>query len=185
MKMLKIPVVALLGALSFTACGDGGGTGIGDLREGRFEGEIEGVLDGRITGEAYSGSTAFDFHDLIVLTDFANGVEVVIVNAEDEFFEGRAPIGDAAFFDEEVVAWVYLFDTDEEFESLSGTIDIDEVTSNNIDGTARFTAESTTSSGDVIEVDVAFRTFFDSDLGGGLNAGRRPAAAIRTHVKRP
>lgn len=185
MQMLKIPVLALLGAMSLAACGDGNGTGLGDLREGRFEGEIEGVLDGRITGDAYSGSTGFDFHDLIVLTDFVNGVEVVIWNAEDEFFEGRAPIGDAAFFDEEVVAWVYLLDDDEEFESLSGTIDIDEITSNHIDGTARFSAESTTSTGDVIQVDVAFRTFFDTDLGGGLNASRSPATSIRTHVKRP
>lgn len=184
MKMLKIPVLALLGALSLAACGDGNGTGIGDLREGRFEGEIEGVLDGRISGDAYSGSSEFGFHDLIVLTDFVNGVEVVIYNVEDEFIEGRAPIGDAAFFDEEVVAWVYLLDDDEEFESISGTIDIDEVTSNHIDGTARFTAESTFSSGDVIQVDVAFRTFFDSDLGGGLNASRSPATTIRADVKR-
>jgi hypothetical protein len=178
--MLKIPVLALAWALSLAACGNDGGTGIGDLQEGRFAGDLNGVVDGRITGDALSGSYAFGYHDLIVLTDYASGVEVTLFHDTDEFTEGRDPIGDAAVFSEDVVAWVELLDTGEEFESVSGTIDIESALANGIDGTAHFTAESTDVPGDVITVDVAFRTFFDGDL----NANRTPSFSI-TRAKAP
>lgn len=176
--MLKIPVLALASALSLAACDRDPGTGIGDLQEGRFEGDLNGVVDGRITGDAVSGSYAFGYHDLIVLTDFVSGVEVTIFHDTDEFIEGRDPIGDAAVFSEEIVAWVELLDTGEVFESVSGTIDIENAFASGIDGTARFSAESEDVPGDVITVDIAFRTLFDNDL----NANRTPSFSTRAKV---
>lgn len=176
--MLRIPVLALAGALSLAACDSDGGVGVGDLREGRFEGQIDGVLDGRILGDALSGSFTAGFHDLIVLTDFAAGVEITLYHADDEFFEGRERIGDAAVFNESVVAWVEVLDTGEIFESLSGTIDIQDASSGGLDGIARFSAESTDVPGDIVSVEVAFRTFYD----GGLNANLTPSFSAGAKV---
>ena len=176
--MLRIPALALAGALSLAACDSDGGVGVGDLREGRFEGLIEGVLDGRLLGDALSGSSTAGYHDLIVLTDYAAGVEVTLYHVEDEFFEGRERIGDAAVFDESVVAWVEVLDTGEIFESFSGTLDIQDASSAGLDGIARFNAESTDFPGDVVSVEVAFRTFYDAGLDASLSPSFSASAKV-------
>lgn len=165
--MLKIRVLAaLVSALSLAAC-DGDGLGPGDLNVGRFDGEISGALDGRITGEALSGSTEPGFHDLIVLTDYASGIEVTIFHVDDEFFEGTHSIGDG--FEDEVIASVEILETGEFFDSRSGTLRINDADGAGILGSARFSAESVDFPGDFVTVDVDFNTDFDSGLDFNLS----------------
>jgi hypothetical protein len=161
-KTLKISLLALVSALSLAACDREGALGPGGLREGRFDGEITGALDGRITGDALSGSTEAQWHDLIVLTDFASGLEVTVWHLDAEFFEGSHRIGDG--FEDEVVASVEVLDTGEFFDSVEGTVVIDDEDGNGVRGTLRFTAESDRFAGDFVTVDVDFNTDFDPDL---------------------
>jgi hypothetical protein len=164
-KTLKIPVLALLSALSLAACDGDGGTGVGGLREGRFEGEISGALDIDVAGDAESGDQfSSGDHDLIVLTDFSRGIAIAIFDSEGEFSEGRRSIEDEEEFDSRIVAYVQDLETGETFGSVNGTLDLDDVDNGGIEGSARFTAESDEQFGDFITVDVIFNTDFTTNI---------------------
>ena len=162
--MLKISALALVSALSLAACDSDGGTGIGGLRQGQFEGEISGVLDIGLAGEAESGEYISAEHNLIVLTDFTRGIEIALYNFDDDFTEGRWNVDDEEDFDSRIVGYVLDLETGESFGSVSGTVDLDNVNGGGIRGSARFTAESDDQFGDFIEVDVAFNTDFRNNI---------------------
>jgi hypothetical protein len=178
-KTLKISALALFSVLSFAACDDVGGTGVTGLRQGQFEGEISGVLDIGLSGEAVSSYAVREgVHDLIVLTDYSRNVQVVIYETEDEFFEGRWTIEDEEDFDSRVLAYVEDLETGESFGSVSGTLDLVDVRGSSIEGSAIFTAESDDFPGEFITVDVVFRTDFERNVGFNLGpslsrAGKR------------
>jgi hypothetical protein len=173
--MLKISVLALVSALSLAACGRDGLTDPDDLRTGQFEGQISGTLDGWVEGEALSGSTSQNLHDLIVLTDYEQGIEITLYHAWDEFYEGRFPIGDAVLEDEDIVAYVRLLDTGEWFDSVDGVIDLHDVRGSGIAGTASFRAESEFDSREILDVDVSFVTDYD----GGIDFNLSPSFSVR------
>ncbi|HEU4883334.1 MAG TPA: hypothetical protein VFT45_13830 [Longimicrobium sp.] len=179
MKMLKISALATAAALSLGACGRDGLTGPGGLRIGQFDGQISGTLGGRLEGEAVSGSTVTGFHDIIVLTDYSQGIEVTLYHDTDEFFLGRYPIGDAVTGYQPIVAYVRLLDTGEWFDSLHGVIDISGTHSNGFEGTASFSAESEDVIGDIVNVDVAFITDYAGNIDFNLSPSfsRTPKAA--------
>ena len=174
MKTLKISLLALAGALSLAACDGDGFTDPGDLRAGQFEGEISGTLGGRLDGEALSGSTVSGAHDIIVLTDYRQGIEVTLYHDTDEFYEGSFRIGDGLTFDEDIVAYVRLLDTGEYFDSLDGVIRLEDVYSGGIAGTASFRAESEDVIGDLVHVDVAFAT----DYAGRIDFNLSPTLSV-------
>jgi hypothetical protein len=163
-KTLKIPVLALFAALSLAAC-DGDGTGAGDLREGRFEGDISGALDIRVDGDAESGDR-FNTgdHDLILLSDFSRGIQIVLYDSEGEFREGRRTIEDEEDFRSRIIGYVVDLETGESFGSVNGTLDLHRVHRGGIEGSARFTAESDDVFGDFITVDVVFNTDFTTSI---------------------
>lgn len=168
--MLKKSTLALLGALSLAACDGDGGTGVTGLRRGQFEGEVSGVLDTGLRGEAESGyAIAQGVHDLIVLTDFTNEVRVVIYHSSDEFSEGRRAIDDENDLDSDIVAYVEDLRTGETFSSVDGTLDLDDVSNGGIEGSALFTAESDSEFNDFITVDVVFNTDFTSNIDFNLS----------------
>lgn len=170
MKTLTIRALAAFAALSLAACDGDGGTGVGGLREGQFEGEISGVVDARLDGEALSGATSPGFHDLIVLTDYTEDIEVGIYHS-NEFFEGRFNIDDALSTSSDIVAYVLDLRTGEYFDSLNGTLDLEDVSSGGIEGSARFTAESDEDAGAFVTVDVVFNT----DYAGSINFNQSPS----------
>ncbi len=180
MKTLKIFALALAGTLSLAACGRDGVTGPGGLRIGQFDGQISGSLGGRLEGEAVSGSTVSGYHDIIVLTDYAAQIEITLYHDTDEFYLGRYPIGDAVTGYQPIVAYVHLLDTGEWFESLNGVIDIDNLYTNGIEGTASFSAESDEVVGDIVNVDVSFAT----DYAGHIDFNLSPSFS-RSSVKSP
>lgn len=169
MNMLKISAVALAAALSLGACDTRGITDPGDLRDGQFEGEIRGTLDGWLQGTALSGSTVAGFHDLIELTDYSQRIEVILYHDTGEFYPGRFPIGDGYVMSSDIVAYVRDLDTGEWFDSLDGVIDLYEVYSDGIRGTATFRAESEDYPGDVVNVDVDFATVYDPGIDFNLS----------------
>lgn len=172
MKTLKISALAALAALSLAACDGDGGTGVIGLPNGQFEGDVSGVLDIPLNGEALSGYwTNSSYHDLIVLTDYSRDVRVTIYESEREFFEGRWSIDDEDSFSSRIIAYVEDLQTGETFGSVSGTLDLVDVGSGGIEGTAIFTAESDDFAGDFITVDVAFNTDYD----GNVSASRSPS----------
>ncbi|HEX6367342.1 MAG TPA: hypothetical protein VF006_00335 [Longimicrobium sp.] len=171
MKLLRISALAIASALSLAACDRDGVTDPGDLRIGQFDGQIAGTLGGRLDGEAVSGSTVSGFHDIIVLTDYAEGIEITLYHDSDEFYEGRFPIGDAIAMNQPIVAYVRLLDTGEWFESLDGVIDLYDVHGGGIEGIASFRAESDEVLGDVVDVDVSFVT----DYAGRINFNLSPS----------
>lgn len=179
-KLLKISVLAMVSALSLAACGRDGLTDPTGLRRGQFDGQIAGTLSGRLDGEAVSGSSVSGFHDVIVLTDYAQDIEVTIVHDTDEFYEGRFSIGDAIVQDRPITAWVRLMDTGEYFDSLNGVIDLYRVDGGGIEGTASFSAESDEVIGDIVNVDVTFSTGYagriDYNLSPSLSRAPEPAA---------
>lgn len=171
MKTLKIPALALLSVLALGACDDDGGTGPGGLVQGRFEGEISGSLDIGIAGEADSG---YGFQqgevDLIILTDRSRNIEIALFDSEGEFTAGRRSIEDENDFDSRIIGYVVDLDTGESFGSVSGTLDLDNVTGGGrIQGSARFTAESDDFDGDFITVDVAFNTEYAGSIDFNLS----------------
>jgi hypothetical protein len=164
-KTLKISTFALLSVLSLAACGDDNGTGVTGLRQGQFEGEITGVLDIGLAGDAASGEYVRQGEqDLIVLTDFTRNVQIAIYDTEGEFSTGSRTIEDEEDFDSRIVAYVLDMETGESFGSVSGTLDLDRVRSGGIEGSARFTAESDSDFGAFIDVDVIFNTDFTTDI---------------------
>ena len=163
--MLKTSVLALASALSLAACDRDGLTGPGDLRQGQFEGQISGTLNGALFGEAISGSTMLNLHDAIVLTDYEQGIEVAFYHSTGEFEEGRYPIDDAVFGDGDILAYVRVLDTGEYFDSLDGVIDLHEVRNIGIAGTASFRGESDEVAGQTVQVDVSFVTDYDGRIG--------------------
>lgn len=181
MKLLKISALALASALSLAGCGRDGLTDPTGLRIGQFDGEIAGTLGGRLEGEAVSGSTVPGFHDIIVLTDYAENIEITLYHDTDEFFLGRYPIGDALTGYQPIVAYVRLLDTGEWFESLHGVIDISSMHTNGFEGTASFSAESDEVIGDIVNVDVSFVTDFAGDIDFNLSPSfsRAPKTAGR------
>jgi hypothetical protein len=168
-KLLKISALAVVSALSLAACGRDGVTDPTGLRIGQFDGQIAGTLGGRLQGEAVSGSTTSGFHDIIVLTDYAEGIEITLYHDTDEFYEGRFPIGDVIAMNRPIVAYVRLLDTGEYFDSLDGDIDLYDVHGGGISGTARFRAESDEVIGDIIDVDVAFVTDYAGHISFNLS----------------
>ncbi|HEX2211059.1 MAG TPA: hypothetical protein VHG93_25475 [Longimicrobium sp.] len=173
MKLLKISALALVSALSLAACGRDGLTGPGGLRNGQFDGVIAGTLNGRVEGRAVSGSTVSGFHDIIVLTDHAEGIEITLFHEDDEFYEGSYSIGDAVFGSRPIVAYVRLLDTGEWFDSLEGVIYLDDVYSGGIVGRASFRAESDEVAGDILDVDVEFAAAY----AGRINFNLSPSLA--------
>ena len=180
-KMLKISVLAIAGTLTFAACDAGRVIAPGDLPMGRFEGEIRGTLRGLLRGDAVSGSTVAGYHDVIVLTDHQQRIEVTLFNEPDEFFPGRFPIGDAVLANQDVVAYVRDLDTGEWFDSLDGVIDLYEVGGWGIRGTAVFRAESADVPGDVVDVDVAFA----ADYVGSISFALSPSFSIGDKAAAP
>lgn len=172
MKTLKNSVLALAGALSLAACDGDGGTIVGGLPRGQFEGQVSGVLDTFVSGEAESGYVFVQGgQDVIVLTDFAQDVQIVIYDNEDDFSEGRWAIESEDDFDARVAAYVVDLRTGETFGSVSGTLDLEDVRGGGIDGRASFSAESDDVFGDFIAVDVDFRT----DYAGSISVNRSPS----------
>jgi hypothetical protein len=179
-KLLKISAFALVSALSLAACGRDGVTGPDGLRIGQFDGQIAGTLGGRLQGEAVSGSTYQAYHDIIVLTDYEEGIEITIYHDTDEFFLGRYPIGDAVTGYLPIVAYVRLLDTGEWFESLDGVIDISSMHTNGFEGTASFSAESGEVIGDIVNVDVSFITDYAGRIDFNLSPSFSRGAKART-----
>ncbi|MBW3571785.1 MAG: hypothetical protein KY467_11820 [Gemmatimonadetes bacterium] len=169
MKLLKISALAIASALSLGACDASGVTDPGGLRVGQFDGRIAGTLDARLDGQAVSGSTVSGFHDIIVLTDYARGIEVTLYHDTNEFYEGRFSIGDAVLMNRPIVAYVRLLDTGEYFDSLHGVIDLYGVRRGGISGTATFRAESDRVVGDVVDVDVSFVTDYAGNISYNLS----------------
>lgn len=167
--MLKISVLALASALSLAACDRDGLTGLDDLDQGQFEGQISGTLNGALFGEAVSGSTMLNLHDLILLTDYEAGIEVALYHSSGEFTEGRYPIDDNLFGDGDIVAHVRLLDTGEYFDSLDGVIDLHDVRNIGIVGTASFRAESDEVEGQTVDVDVSFVTDYEGNIDFNLS----------------
>jgi hypothetical protein len=134
-----------------------------------------------LEGEAVSGSTVSGYHDIIVLTDYAENIEITIVHDTDEFFMGRYPIGDAVTGYLPIVAYVHLLDTGEWFESLHGEIDISGTHTNGFEGTASFSAESDEVIGDIVNVDVSFVTDYAGNIDYNLSPSlsRAPKTAGR------
>jgi hypothetical protein len=172
-KLLKISALAMVSALSLAACGRDGLTDPTGLRIGQFDGQIAGTLAGRLQGQAVSGSTTSGFHDIIVLTDYAKGIEITIYHDTDEFYEGRFRIGDAITMNRPIVAYVRVLHTGEYFDSLEGDIDLYEVHGGGISGYARFSAESDEVIGDIIDVDVTFVT----DYAGRIDYNLSPSVS--------
>jgi len=165
-RTLKNSALAALAAISLAACDSDGGTGIIGLPNGQFEGEVSGVLDIGLAGEAESGYfTSSSYHDLIVLTDYVRNVRIAIYESEDEFYEGRWSIEDEEDFDSRIVAYVEDMETGETFGSVSGTLDLADVRGSGIEGTAIFTAESDDFPGEFITVDVVFSADYDGYIG--------------------
>lgn len=172
MKTLKISALALVSALSLAACDGDGGTLGGGLPRGQFEGEVSGVLDTFVSGEAESGSVFIQGgQDVIVLTDFTEDVQIVIYDSEDDFREGRWTIENEDDFDGRVLAYVQDLRTGETFGSVSGTLDLQDVRSGGIQGGASFRAESDDTFGDFINVNVDFST----DYSGNISVSRSPS----------
>lgn len=171
MRTFRISALALLSVLTLGACDDDGGTGPGGLAEGRFEGDISGSLDVGLAGDAESGYGFLQGEvDLIILTDRSRNVEITLFDSEGEFTEGRRTIEDENDFDSRTIGYVLDLDTGESFGSISGTLDIDDVTSNGrIQGTAVFTAESDEFDGEFITVDVAFNTEYTGSIDFNLS----------------
>ena len=169
MKTLKISLLALTSALSLAACVRDGVTDPDVLSFGQFQGWIQGTLDGSLSGEARSGSSTAGFHDLIVLTDHRQGLEVTLYHDTDEFTEGHYRIGDGVTFDENIVAYVRVLDTGEYFDSLDGDIQLSVVRGDAIIGSARFRAESDEVFGETVDVEVSFHTGYDSRLDFNLS----------------
>jgi len=179
-RMLKISVLALASALSLAACDRDGLTDPDDLRDGQFEGVISGSLNGRLDGEALSGSTVLNLHDAIVLTDYEQGLEIAFYHASGEFTEGRYAIGDPFVGNDDVTAYVRVLDTGEYFDSLDGFIDLDDVRGAGITGRASFRGESDDVPGDIVDVDVTFVTDYagdiDFNLSPAFSAGAKSSA---------
>jgi hypothetical protein len=167
--MLKISVLALASALLLGGCDRDGLTGLDDLDPGQFEGQISGTLDGALFGEAVSGSTMLNLHDLIILTDYEQGIEVALYHSSGEFEEGRYPIDDALYGDGDILAYVRMLDTGEYFDSLDGVIDLHDVRNGGIVGTASFRAESDEVAGETVDVDVSFVTQYDGSVDFNLS----------------
>jgi hypothetical protein len=184
MKLVKIP--ALVCALALAAC-DRGLTDVDDVRPGEFEGDVSGDVRASLRGEAYSGSSIGDFHDLIVLNDPGEGAEIVFYHTDDEFArEGSISIRnniDLAYTDG-VVAQI---DIDGRFYvATSGTMNLRDVTTENVDGTARFRAVEIDQfdrpiSGSEVVVEVAFRADYAGDIDFNLSPSfsAAPAKASR------
>lgn len=179
MKLLKICALAMAPALTLAGCDAGGISGPGGLRSGQFDGQIAGTLGARLEGEAVSGSTVSGFHDVIVLTDDEEAIEITLYHDTDEFHEGRFSIGDAVTMDRPIVAYVRLLDTGEYFDSLDGVIDLHDVHGGGIRGTASFRAESDEVLGDVVDVDVSFVTDYAGRIDFNLNPSFSTGAKSR------
>jgi hypothetical protein len=174
MKLLKIP--ALVCALALAAC-DRSSTGVEDVRAGEFEGDVSGDVRASLRGEAYSGSTISDYHDLIVLNDPSEGAEIVFYHTSDEFVrEGSLSIRDNVDL-EYANGVVAQIDIDGRFYvATSGTMNLRDVTTENVDGTARFRAVELDEfdepvPGSEVVVDVAFR----ADYAGAIDFNLSPA----------
>lgn len=183
MELLKIP--ALVCAFALAAC-DGSSTSVEDVGPGEFEGDVSGDVRASLRGDAYSGSSIGDFQDLIVLNDFEEGAEIVFYHTDDEFArEGSISIRnnvDLAYLDG-VVAQI---DVDGRFYvATSGSMNLRDVTSDNVDGTARFRAVELDEFdrpvvGSEVVVDVAFRADYagaiDFDLSPAFSAAQAKAS---------
>jgi hypothetical protein len=174
MKLLKIP--ALLCALALAAC-DRSSTNVEDVRPGEFEGDVSGDVRANLRGDAYSGSSASDYHDLIVLNDLGEDAEIVFYHTDDEFVrEGSISIRnniDLAYANG-VVAQIEI--DGRFYVATSGSMNLRDVTPDNVDGTARFRAVQLDQfdrpiSGSEVVVDVAFR----ADYAGGVDFNLSPA----------
>jgi hypothetical protein len=171
-KTLKKSALAAFAALALAACDGDGGTGVGGLPRGQFEGDVSGVLDMGLAGEAVSGYyTSPAFHDIIILTDYTRDVRITLYESADEFVEGRWRIDDENEFDSEIVAYVEDLETGETFSSVDGTLDLVNVSGSGIEGSALFTAESDEFGGDYLTVDVVF----DADYDGRISVNRSPS----------
>lgn len=166
MKTLKISALALVSALSLAACDGDGGTLVGGLPRGQFEGEVSGVLDTFVRGQAQSGYDDFSRggQDVIVLTDFTEDVQIVIYDTDGDFREGRWNVDDEDNLGGRVFAYVEDLRTGETFGSVNGTLDVGDVRGSGIEGRATFTAESDFEFGDFITVDVDFSTSYTGDI---------------------
>jgi hypothetical protein len=170
-KTLKLSALALLSALSLAACDGDGGTGVGGLRQGQFEGEITGVLDIGLAGDAESGDYISTDHNLILLTDVNRSIQIAIYNFDDPYTPGSWAIDDEEEFDSRIVAYVLDLETGESFGSVNGTLTLNDVGGDGIEGSAVFTAESDEILGDLITVDVVF----DTDFTSGIDFNRSPS----------
>jgi hypothetical protein len=181
LKILKNLAVATIAAASLAACAGDGGTGYTGLSRGRFQGDVSGVLDIAVSGEAESGyQSSAAYHDKIVLTDYVRNVRVHLYESESEFTEGRWRIEDEANVSSRIVAWVEDLETGEAFGSVNGTLDLDDVRGGGIEGSAVFTAESYEYPGDYIEVDVLFNADFAGFVGYNRAAPNTAPAAAKS-----
>jgi hypothetical protein len=184
MKLLKIP--ALVCALALAAC-DRSSTSIEDVRPGEFEGDVSGDASASLRGDAYSGSSIGDYHDLIVLNDPSEGAEIVFYYTDDEFaHEGSISIRNNVDLEyaNGVVAQIEV--DGRFFVATSGTMNLSDVTVDNVDGRARFRAVEMDQfdipiSGSEVIVDVAFR----ADYAGAVDFNLSPAfSAARARASR-
>lgn len=174
MKLQKI--TALVCAFALAAC-DRSSTSVEDVRPGEFEGDVSGDVRASLRGEAYSGSSIGDFQNLIVLNDFEEGAEIVFFHTDDEFArEGSISIRNNVDleYDNGVVAQIEI--DGRFYVATSGTMNLSDVTVDNVDGTARFRAVELDEfddpiSGSEVVVDVAFR----ADYAGAVDFNLSPA----------
>lgn len=164
---MRIPTLFACATVALAACNDG--TGSGGVDRGEFQGDITGEYRADLSGEAVSGDDgAFDQNQLI-LSDPSEDVLVFAYHQDGEFDEGRETLADA---DEEFGIWAGVLVDDREFwADGGGTMDIDEITSNGVRGTLRFTAvEIDRDAGEILNdevtVDVDFNAQYESGCCG-------------------
>jgi len=148
---MRIPALFACATLALAACNDG--TGSGGLDRGEFQGDLTGEYRANLSGEAVSGNNLVADQDQLVLSDPSEDVVIFAYHQDGVFDEGRETLADA---DEDFGIWAGVLVDDREFwADGGGTLDIDEITSNGIRGTLRFTA---------VEIDRAAQQILDDEV---------------------
>lgn len=163
--LLPLVALALGGVLS--GCGDS--TGPSSLEKGRFEAKVSGVVTKEISGSATSQKFGGD--DVIFITLFSSRgtseqVLIGFTTLSGPFTKGSTRITDTQQpILSEVVGVVILgvAGGGRSFESTGGTLDIEEIRSDGIRGSATFTAKEIDPQTDArlsnsVTVNVSFNT---------------------------
>jgi hypothetical protein len=172
-KLQRIFALAAGAVLALSAC-DGDGTGSGDL--GTFDAQVSGDVNAGFSGRAASGGSPGG-QDVLALQDFDDNTDIVFVHIDDFFSEGTWPIEDASVNDPTSGIAAGLFLGNRVFIATDGVIDIDDASSDGLEGTFEFDAvEVDPLNGDILDDFVLVEGVFSSDFQSSLSRG--PTAEI-------